>query len=211
MSKRKKMIGKKFGRLLVLSEAEKRNSYHPRWNCVCECGKMVDVLGYHLRSGATKSCGCLSVDWSRENATKHGHHGEPTYWRWNGMRDRCNNPKNKHWKDYGGRGIKCCERWDSFENFLADMGERPKGMQLDRIDNNKGYSKENCRWVTCSQNGRNKRDSIYLTFNGETKHIKEWAERTGIPYDSIRNRIKHGWEVDRILTQPTRKRTATNS
>jgi hypothetical protein len=115
------------------------------------------------------------------------------------MRQRCGNPRHPAWDDYGGRGIKVCDRWDRFENFLADMGERPAGTSLERIDNSRGYEPGNCRWATRTDQNRNTRASHNLTYDGQERSIAEWSEVTGIPYRTIMSRLRYGWSADRIF------------
>ncbi len=142
---------------------------------------------------------------------KHGHasndNASLVYKRWRAMRWRCN-PKNKHSRDaYWGRGISVCERWDkSFESFLADMGTPPKGHELDRIDNNKGYSPENCRWASRLDNQHNRSVSINITWNGVTKNLGDWARHVGMNYLTLKHRIEVGWDLDVAFTKrPNRK------
>lgn len=128
-----------------------------RWRCKCDCGGEAVVRAAALRNGNTGSCGC----WKREvlplATTKHGLTKHPLYSAWKGMRNRCNNPRHPRYKDYGGRGVRVCKRWDKFENFLADMGERPPRMTLDRKNNDGNYSKRNCRWATPKEQRKNSR------------------------------------------------------
>ncbi len=151
------MTKQKFGKLFVTGRAANGKRTQARWNCVCDCGGKVTVYGYSLRDGHTKSCGCLSKETTIERSTTHGMCGTATYSTWNCMKTRCENPKTKNYKNYGGRGITVCGRWDKFENFLEDMGEKPEGLSIERVDNNKGYFKENCKWATCTEQSRNRR------------------------------------------------------
>lgn len=128
-----------------------------QWYCVCSCGRNVVVRGDSLTSGNTKSCGCLQRSRASKANLTHGQTSSPTYLSWAAMLGRCNNPNNNRFYTYGARGIKVCKRWKGFENFLIDMGERPKGKTLDRVDVNKGYSLKNCRWATRKQQANNKR------------------------------------------------------
>lgn len=125
---------------------------------------------------------------------------------WRGMLGRCLNKTNPAWMDYGGRGIGVCDRWRSFENFLADMGRRPDGLSLDRIDNNKGYSPDNCRWATRKEQARNRRSSAMIEYKGECRALVEWAEITGISVSAITQRLRAGWDVEMALTVPQRHR-----
>jgi hypothetical protein len=128
----------------------------------------------------------------------------PVYHIWNSMRQRCNNPNSAPYRNYGGRGITICERWDSFNNFVEDMGSRPDGALLERKDNNGPYNKENCRWATRSEQNRNKRDNHLVTHNGETKCLAEWVERSGLNRRTLTKRLAHGWDFATAISTPSR-------
>lgn len=188
--KRIDMTGQRFGRLTVLSYVG-CSSVGARWKCQCDCGNIIETNRNNLvhKVAPTRSCGCIRRESSSELHKTHGMTGSPTYRTWSAMRARCENPADDHYKWYGGRGVTVCERWSSFENFLSDMGVRPRGMSLDRIDNDGPYSPENCRWATQKEQMQNTRKSV--TFEGKT--IQEWSEQLGIKYHTLTYRMrKHG-------------------
>ncbi len=155
------LIGQKFGRLTVIERVVNKR-HRVAWLCRCSCGNEAAILSDSLRSGRTKSCGCLSREKSADMFLRHGHTRghtlSSTYRAWAGLLQRCNNKNNHAYSYYGRRGIKVCKRWvNSFESFLADMGKRPEGLTLDRIDNSKGYNKANCRWATWDVQNNNRR------------------------------------------------------
>ena len=155
------LSGKTFGRLIVVLQHAKTKTPNGTtvvlWLCKCVCGNFVIVRGSNLRSRTTKSCGCLRSEVEKVAAIKHGGCSSKTYQSWRAMRERCSNPNNSHYNSYGGRGIVVCERWNNFALFLADMGERPPGKTLDRINNNGNYNPTNCRWATDTEQRANKR------------------------------------------------------
>jgi len=150
------LTGQVFGRLTVIAYVGIKNRA-AIWTCFCKCGNKIKIRTADLRRGHTKSCGCLQKDLSRKRLTKHGLWDTPSYQSWRSMKQRCTNPTNIAYKYYGGRGISFCSRWDAFENFFEDMGERPIGLTLERVDNEKGYSKENCKWANQKEQIRNSR------------------------------------------------------
>lgn len=158
MSVLKDLRGKVFERLTVIGRNVNDKNGRARWDCECSCGKKSTVISSELISGGTKSCGCLGTERRVLSVTTHGLSGTSEHNIWFGMKDRCNNPRSKAFKDYGGRGIKISDEWDSFEKFLMDMGARPgKNFSVERIDNDKGYSKSNCKWATQSEQAFNRR------------------------------------------------------
>lgn len=133
--------------------------------------------------------------------TTHRATHTPEFRAWQAMKSRCANPRSKSYKDYGGRGITFCDRWKSFQGFFEDMGMRPVGGTLERIDNNAGYGPSNCRWATPAEQGVNKRNNRRLTFNGETLTLSQWVRRTGIAKNTLRNRLAAGWPIEIALTR----------
>lgn len=140
--------GQRYGRLLVLVRDGSDKFKAATWKCRCDCGRTTIVVGQELIKGTTKSCGCLQKELARELMVRHGHTRTKVYAVWASMIARCSNPDHQAWKRYGGRGIKVCQRWHKFENFLTDMGQPPLKKSLDRINNGKGYYKNNCRWAS---------------------------------------------------------------
>lgn len=194
MPARKSLIGLKFGRWTVTAYGGPGTS-GATWVCVCECGTARRVNANGLTSGRSTSCGCYAKELLASQAT-HGHQKggkhSPTFTVWRSMVRRCVSPKHPSYKNYGGRGIAVCERWKGFEAFLEDMGERPKGKTLDRIDNDGNYCKENCRWVSMKENSNNRRNNRLLTLHGKTHTVSEWAALTGLNESTIRVRLFRG-------------------
>lgn len=193
------MIGRRFGKLVVLSFSGRSKTKHLIWLCKCDCGNEKIIRGITLRDGRTKSCGCLH--------TRHGHRtGEVTsrtYRAWIALNTRCHNVNHVRYRNYGGRGITVCERWRKFENFLDDMGESPTNEhQIDRIDNDLGYCQANCRWVTKLEQARNTTKSRFLTCYGKTQCVSAWAEELGIIAATLHSRLKRGWSTAKTLTTP---------
>lgn len=183
-----------FGRLTVLRRVD-----GGKWMCQCSCGKICYPLTSNLRKGNSKSCGCALT----EARVTHGQSGSAEHKVWRGMRSRCRVESDGAWRNYGGRGITVCAEWDDFTVFLRDMGLRPSpAHDLDRIDNNAGYSKANCRWILHRGNVNNKRSNRVIEFRGESKTIAEWARALGMNYRTLNNRINRGWSPERALSEP---------
>jgi len=198
------MTGQKFYRLTAIKKIDGK-----RWLFKCDCGNEKVIDSYCVRKGITKSCGCYNIECLKESKKTHGLRHTSEYNTWVGMKKRCDiNKANKEDFDlYAGRGITVCDRWiESFENFIEDMGMKPNPKySIDRIDNNKGYSKENCRWATNKQQSRNKRDNFYVTYNKETKSLVEWCEELNLNYGTIHARLKvYKWSVEKAFTEPYR-------
>lgn len=187
------LTGERFGRLVV--------EEHPPGEfalCLCDCGTRKQVRTNALRRGATKSCGCLRHD--NKAAATHGLTYSRAYKTWSGIKARCHTPSASGYENYGGRGITVCDRWrDSFENFLADMGEPPDGCSLERVGNDGPYSPENCRWATRKEQNRNSRHN--RTVDG--KCLSEWAEHYGVSISTIQKRLRTRGTVRRADEQET--------
>jgi len=198
MASVKPMIGIKFNHLTAIQEIGLGNR-GKIYLFQCDCGNTKEASGSEVRTGHIKSCGCLRSEMIAAKNETHGAVGTPIYETWQGMKARCLNPKTAAYKNYGGRGITICQEWLTFEGFLADMGERPEGCTLERIDNNKGYIKDNCRWATVAEQSRNTRQNKFLSKNGKTMCMMDWAKETGIPYPTIQDRVRRGWSDERAL------------
>lgn len=205
---RKIEIGDTFERLTVVGPADR--PYH--WLCQCSCGnpRLRPVRGACLRSGNTRSCGCLQRERSAETARARATHGEgggsgltPEYLAWQNMKDRCHNPNNQDAKDYSERGIAVCDRWrNSYEAFLADMGRRPGPKHtLERIEVDGNYEPGNCVWATWKEQQNNRRNNLLLTHAGKMMTLAQWAEETRMPYSTLHKRLLKGWSIARLLTE----------
>lgn len=189
-------IGEKFSHLTVIARCGSDRFGRSLWRCYCDCGEPRIVALFRLRSGHTKSCGCIKG----RSSHKHGMARTPTYNTWSAMKARCCNPSNDQFEHYGARGIKVCERWKaSFEAFMADMGERPEGMTIDRIDNDGDYEAGNCRWAPETEQARNRRSTIKVERDGVTKCVKDWCDELGINVDRVYGRIRRGESPERAI------------
>lgn len=199
-------IGKVFGRLTVLSEpfrpeGRTRNYVY----CECSCGTIGPKAIADLCSGSTSSCGCYAREQSSKRESSHRMSNTPEYNVWKGIKQRCTNPNHTHYGLYGGRGIEMCPEWlESFEQFLADMGPRPEGMTIDRIDGNRGYHPDNCRWATKKEQSRNIKTNVLVEYDGRSMTIKELSERAVVDYATLCWRLGRGWEVERAVTTPSK-------
>jgi len=190
--------GHTFGRLTAIGPVARSPI---RWLCICVCGSETFVRTERLNNTKVRSCGCLTTD----RVTKHKLHGHPLYSTWKAIRQRTSNPNSPAYPNYGGRGIHLDPAWDDFAQFVKDMDDKPTPEhQIERRDNDKGYSADNCYWATRLQQMRNTRRNRILTLNGVSKCVPEWAEHLGIGVGAIHSRIKYGWSDEKTLTTPVR-------
>lgn len=204
------LTGQRFGRLVV----EKRGKTKVRknggtivyWICHCDCGNIVEVVGGDLKRGCTQSCGCLAREAARKRLTKHGMAGTRLYETWQGMKDRCYKEQDCAFKYYGKNGIKICDEWQEFEPFYkwAIANGYSDDLTIDRIDVNGNYEPSNCRWATRKEQANNKTTNRHISFEGETKTLKQWSETLGISHQTISSRLKRGWSIDLALNTPVR-------
>jgi len=166
------LTGKRFGKLVVEHRLQETKNGAVVWSCICDCGNKSKVITTNLKNGTTNSCGCIRKIKSSLIFKTHGLTNSKTYRVWSGMKTRCLNKKSTNYSSYGGRGITICERWNSFTNFLEDMGERPEGMTLDRIDVNGNYEPSNCRWASKEQQAQNKRKLKMVNADSFLKFLK---------------------------------------
>lgn len=198
MATRLDLTGQHFGKLIVLSFAGINHRQNTLWLCQCDCGNRITTIGTALRAKHIKSCGCLQY---LPKTPTHGMKHTQTYNCWNKMKQRCLNPKNPAYPRYGGKGITICPQWLQFEHFFADMGIQPPGLSLDRIDNNGNYEPENCRWATPREQVINRHTTRYITYNGITQCLEDWAITLGIAGCTLSARLKR-MSLKRALTLP---------
>ncbi len=202
------MIGKTYNRLLVVDESHQDNRGKRYYSVRCVCGTDKVIRGDIIRGHKVKACGCLHRESARSLGLSKATHrmGKTlTYKTWSSMKDRCFNINNVHYHHYGGRGITVCKEWaDSFESFYSDMGTKPKGLTIERRNNNLGYYKENCSWENAKTQANNTRGNRHITHNGKTLTVAQWSDITGIKYGTIHARVRYGWSIHKTLTTPVK-------
>lgn len=198
--------GKVYNRLTALHRGRPTYGWYR-----CICGTEKEILLGHVITGKTQSCGCLHRERTaaalRLRQTTHGMYGSPEYKSWRAMLDRCRNPNSYAFDDYMGRGITVCDRWSKFENFYADMGSRPPGLTLERVDNSKGYTPGNCEWVTRKQQTNNRRSNVNITYNGRTQTVSQWENEFEVRRGFFHERLRAGWSPEKAFTTPSRKKS----
>jgi len=195
-------------RLTILGQSVSKKNY---FVVKCTCGTIKEVRKDHIKNGETLSCGCLQIESLLKRSITHGHSKTSEYKTWCAVLHRCENETDKRYYDYGGRGIDVCNDWHDFNIFFADMGKKPfKDAQIDRIDNNLGYYKLNCRWVSRTQNQRNMRSNRIITYKGVSKTLVEFAEQFCINKSTLSKRIcRSGWSIERAIETPVQKKRKT--
>lgn len=197
----KDRLGRRYGRLVVIDSIYIRG-LGTGWKCKCECGNELYVSGDNLESRNTRSCGCLFKD----THSTHGKTKSRVYVIWKAMRRRCQNPASVEYKNYGGRGIKVCKRWQTFEKFLADMGEPPAGFTIERINNEGDYKPSNCKWASYKEQLNNTRSNRFIEAFGKRKTLTQWSEELKIPMTTLRNRLDRAkLSPEKALTYQRRK------
>lgn len=208
MKSRIDITGQKFNRLTAVEPHHRSAGRKWHWVFVCECGIRKILDANHVRYGAVKSCGCLKSEVTIAKNTKHGLSRTSEYTIWRDMIRRCNQVRRDDFCNYGGRGIKVCQRWvESFEAFLEDMGRRPSQYHsVDRKDNDGDYMPGNCHWADKKTQARNRRTNRVIEYNGKSMIVAAWAEVSGLTESAICSRLKRGWSVERTLTTPPCRR-----
>lgn len=203
------LTGERFGRLLVKHKNGYNKHHQLYWMCECECGNKKNVLGCVLSRGDANSCGCLKKESIAKVNYKHGKTRTPIYAIWHSMMQRCYDKNSHAYSRYGGRGINVCQKWQTFEGFYADMGEKPEGMSLERKDVNGDYSLENVIWATAKEQANNKRNNIILEHLGRKQTMQQWCDELDLKIGTVWARLnKYGYSVEKALTKGWR---ATNA
>lgn len=205
MGKPASLEGQKFNRWTVIEKVGMTKHNKVLWRCRCDCGNESTVWTQALTSGHSKSCGCLKI----ELLTKHGKLNTKIWQVWKGMKRRCKDKSFSSYKNYGGRGVTYCKEWENFIPFYEWSIENgyKEGLSLDRIDNNGNYEPSNCRWATRAVQNRNKRSNIYITYNGETKILRDWEKYFGMNKGTLRARInQYGWSIEKAFNTPVNRR-----
>lgn len=207
------MVGRSFGRLLVIEKADKKNG-RKAWLCRCSCGTEKVVMESNLLRGTSSSCGCLQKELLSNRRLQHGGwaNNEPLFGIWCGIKRRCNSAKDVHYKEYGGRGIRICKEWQedyrAFRSWALQNGYQ-SGLSIDRIDVNGNYNPSNCRWATSKEQQNNRRSCRYYSYNNETHTIKEWSEILDINYQTLYSRItKYGYSFEEAINTTKRQKSA---
>lgn len=202
----KDLTNLKFNRLTVL-QRDKNKWNRVMWKCRCDCGNIILVNSYALKSGSAKSCGCYKSEILGNTMRKHKLSNTRIYNIWKGMRKRCNNPNSSNYYLYGGRGIKVCKEWNKFLPFYSWSMQNgyAENLSIDRINNNGNYEPSNCRWVDRKQQNNNTRQNVFITYNGKTLTLSQWAKIYNINRQTLKYRLSKHWSVEKALTTPVKR------
>lgn len=198
--------GQRYGKLTVIRPNDSPDAKKATCLCRCDCGVEKAVRVKLLVGGGSKSCGCARLINARAAVATHGLSATPLYHLWQTMRQRCENPKAEGFERYGGRGIRVCDRWQSFSKFVSDMPPRPEGMSIERIDNDGDYEPDNCRWATRLEQAHNMRTNRRISVNGVSLTSAEWSRRLGAFHTLVANRLRLGWSEESAVTTPVLRR-----
>lgn len=210
----KNFTGHRFGRLTAMSESGRHKNGRVLWECLCDCGNTVNIASNNLHGGNSKSCGCLKKESSTERGKKllttHGLSKTPEYGAWKNIIQRCNNPNDQSYSNYGERGIKICDRWlNSFENFYTDLGPRPTDAHsVDRINNNGHYEPGNCKWSTMDEQSNNKRNNHIVTYRDKEYTLANLAKEHNLKDSIVRDRLRLGWTIENTIETPFNYRSS---
>ena len=203
------LTGQRFGRLTVIERAENKGK-HVAWRCRCDCGNEIVTRAGNLTGGGSRSCGCFNREQSSKKHKKHGECNTRIYGIWKKIKSRCNDTNNDRYADYGGRGITVCQEWsesfEAFRDWAIDNGYRDD-LTIDRIDVDGNYDPANCRWISNQKQQNNRRDNHYITHNGETHTITEWARILKLSENALVHRILRGWDIERAFNTPIQAKT----
>lgn len=202
IGKRRNLAGQRFGKLTAIEPVRLLKSGSAVWKCLCDCGGYSSTASYNLLNGKTTACGCIHLALASKLNKTHGLRGHSAANSWYNMHDRCYDKNSKSYVNYGARGIKVEDVWHSLENFVKDMGDKPKGKTLERKDNNKDYGPGNCIWASVKEQNRNRRNTKIVVYRGENFVFVELAELKGIKPSTARERLARGWSVDRTFDTP---------
>jgi hypothetical protein len=211
MTKLIDIIGKKFGKWIVTIRVANKYGTRTRYLCECECGTKREVEGSSLRTGSSKSCGCVSTERISKLRLTHGKTKTDIFVIWQGIKDRCYNEKGNHWNSHGKRGIKVYEEWihsfEKFELYIKTLGIRPEGYTLDRINNDGDYEPHNLRWASPRTQANNTRSNRIIEFKSKRMTMAEWAREINISYKTLATRLYDGWSIEKALSTPTLNKT----
>lgn len=205
------LTGQKFGRLTAVRYIGKSKGKQTMWECLCDCGNTVNVQQQNLKNGHTKSCGCYNIDCIMERQRTHGETRTRIYRIWHDMNYRCSSPKHRSYPLYGGKGVKVCDAWRDYETFRdwAFQNGYEDGLSIDRIDSEKDYCPENCRWATDTEQANNTNRNRYYTIDGVTDTLANLCRKYNMPYATISSRLRDGWDIVDALTLPIGQKRGT--